>query len=141
MELAYSQTLGFLPVVFAGTNVNIAYTRSYANQRRNNLSPHRLTSRLGYAYRRFNGSMGMVWRDDSPDGIYGRYKAAITQFDLSMSWTFSQRYAMYLQGRNITGVPVIWYESAPGTPEGVNPALRNFQEYGANWVLGFKATF
>jgi LysR family glycine cleavage system transcriptional activator len=26
-------------------------------------------------------------------------------------------------------------------PEGVNPALRNFQEYGANWVLGFKATF
>ena len=142
MELAYNQTLGFLPVIFAGTNVNIAYTRSYANQRRNNLSPHRLTSRLGYAYRRFNGSVGMVWRDDSPDGnIYGRYKAAITQFDLSMSWTFSQRYAMYLQGRNITGVPVIWYESAPGTPEGVNPALRNFQEYGANWVLGFKATF
>jgi hypothetical protein len=36
---------------------------------------------------------------------------------------------------------VIWYESAPGAPEGVNPALRNFQEYGANWVLGFKATF
>lgn len=141
MELAYSQTLGFLPVIFAGTNVNIAYTRSYANQRRNNLAPHRLTSRLGYAYRRFNGSMGMVWIDDRPDGIYGRYRAAITQFDLSMSWTFSQRYAMYLQGRNITGVPVIWYESAPGTPEGVNPALRNFQEYGANWVLGFKATF
>lgn len=141
MELAYNQTLGFLPGPFAGTNVNVAYTRSYASQRRNNLAPHRLTSRLGYALRNFNGSLGMVWRDDSPDGIYGRYKGALTQFDLSLSWKFSARYAMYLQGRNITGVPVVWYESPPGALEGVNPALRVMQEYGANWVLGFKATF
>ena len=32
------------------------------------LAPHRLTSRLGYAYRRFNGQLGMVWIDDRPDG-------------------------------------------------------------------------
>jgi len=141
LEFSYQQTLGFLPGPLAGTNVNITYTRSYASQRRNELAPHRLTSRLGYALRNFNGSLGMVWRDDSPNGIYGRYRGAITQFDLALSWKFSQRYAMYVQGRNITGVPVVWYESPPGSVEGVNPALRQMQEYGANWVLGFKATF
>jgi len=141
LEFSYQQTLGFLPGPLAGTNVNVAYTRSYSSQRRRDLAPHRLTSRLGYALRNFNGSLGMVWRDDSPDGIYGRYRGAINQFDLALSWKFSQRYAMYVQGRNITGVPVVWYESPPGSVEGVNPSLRQMQEYGANWVLGFKATF
>ncbi len=141
LEFSYQQTLGFLPGPLAGTNFNVAYTRSYASQRRNDLAPHRISSRLGYALRNFNGSLGMVWRDDSPNGIYGRYKGALTQFDLALSWKFSQRYAMYVQGRNITGAPVVWYESPPGSVEGVNPALRVMQKYGANWVLGFKATF
>ncbi len=141
MELSYNQTLGFLPDVFRGTNVNLAYTRSYASARRNNLAPHRLTSRLGYAYRRFNGSIGMVWRDDSPDGIYGRYKGALTQFDLALTWKLSARYSVYVQGRNITNVPVLWYESPPGVVQGQNSALRVLQEYGANWVFGVKGTF
>lgn len=141
MEAAYNQTLGFLPELYRGISVNIAYTRSYASQRRNNLSPHRVTTRLGYAYRRFNGSLGMVWRDDSPDGIYGRYKGALTQFDLSASWKLSNRYSMYVQGRNITGKPVLWYESPPGAVQGQNPALRVMQEYGANWVFGLRGTF
>ncbi|MBL9188744.1 MAG: TonB-dependent receptor [Opitutaceae bacterium] len=141
MELAYNQTLGFLPELFRGTNVNIAYTRTYASQRRNNLAPHRVSTRLGYAYRRFNGSIGMVWRDDSPDGIYGRYKGALTQFDLAATWKLSNRYSVYVQGRNITGKPVLWYESPPGVAEGVSPHLRVMQEYGANWVIGLRGTF
>jgi hypothetical protein len=141
MEFSYNQTLGFLPELFRGTNVNVSYTRSYASQRRNNLAPHRVSSRLGYAYRKFNGSIGMVWRDDSPDGIYGRYRGAITQFDVSASWKLSSRYSTYVQGRNITGVPVVWYESPPGSVEGKNPALRQMQEYGANWVWGIRGTF
>src|SRR5207248_2524372 len=72
MEIAYNQTLGFLPLEkLRGINVNLAYTRSYASQRRNNLAPHRLTSRLGYNYRRLSATLGMVYRDRSPDGVYG----------------------------------------------------------------------
>jgi len=144
MELSYQQTMGFLPSEYLrGINVNLAYTRSYASQRRSNLSPHRLTSRLGYAYRRFNGSLGMVWRDDSPDGYnpVTRYKREITQFDLSLTWKLSQRYSIYVQGRNITGRPVIWMESPPNAEMGVEPALRQMQEYGANWVFGCRGTF
>ncbi len=143
MEIVYQQTLGFLPELFRGTNVNIAYTRSYASSRRSNLSPHRLTSRLGYAYKRFNGTLGMVWRDDSPDGVnnYGRYKSSLTQFDLSLNWKFSNRLQLYVQGRNITGQPVKWYYSPPGVDEGVSPHLYRMQEYGANWVFGIKGTF
>ena len=140
LELSYNQTLGFLPEKFRGTSFNFAYTRSYADQRRSNLAPHRLSSRLGYSYRRFNGSLGMIWRDDSPDGYnpITRFKREITQFDLSLNWRFSGRYSMYVQGRNITGRPVLWMESPPNTVMGTDPALRQMQEYGANWVLGFR---
>ena len=52
------------------------------------------------------------------------------------------RYAtLYVQGRNITGKPVIWYESPAGQPEGTSPILRQYQEYGANWVFGVKGQF
>ena len=141
MEVAYNQTLGFLNEKFRGTSLNFAYTRSYASQRRNNLSPHRFTTRLGYAYRKFNGSIGMVYRDRSPDGIYGRYKEELTQFDLSLTWKLTNRYSMYVQGRNITGKPVKWMESGPNDVEGVNPSLRVMQEYGANWVFGVRGMF
>jgi len=141
MEIAYNQTLGFLNEKLRGTSVNVAYTRSYASQRRNNLAPHRLTSRLGYAYRKFNGSLGMVYRDRSPDGIYGRYKERLTQFDLALTWKLTNRYSMYVQGRNITGKPVKWMESGPAEVEGVNPSLRVMQEYGANWVFGVRGQF
>jgi len=141
MELSYNQTLGFLPEKLRGTSVNFAYTRSYASQRRNNLSPHRFTSRLGYAYRKFNGSIGMVYRDRSPDGIYRRYKEELTQFDLSLTWKLTPRYSMYVQGRNITGKPVKWMESPSNVDEGVTPALRVMQEYGANWVFGVRGQF
>ncbi|MGH7945622.1 MAG: TonB-dependent receptor domain-containing protein, partial [Opitutaceae bacterium] len=143
MELVYNQTLGFLPELFRGTNVNITYSRSYASQRRNNLTPHLLSSRLGYAYRRFNGAIGMVWRGDAPDesSVYGRYRGEATQFDLSANWKLTNRYTIHVQGRNITGVPVEFYESPPGVVEGRSPALRQFREFGANWVFGVKATF
>ncbi len=141
LEFSYNQTLGFLPEKFRGTSVNVSYTRSYASARRNGLAPHRLTSRLGYAYRRFNGSLGMVWIDDRPDGNYGRYRPEQTQFDLSLTWKFTNRYSAYIQGRNITNQPVKWMESPPGAIEGESPALRQFQEYGANWVFGVRATY
>ncbi len=141
MEFSYRQTLGFLPEKFRGTSVNVAYTRSYQSARRNGLAPHRITSRLGYAYRRFNGSLGMVWLDDRPDGIYGRFRPEQTQFDLSVTWKLTSRLSAYVQGRNITNQPVKWMESPPGAIEGESPALRQFQEYGANWVFGIRGNF
>ena len=144
MEVAYWQTLGFLPEKLRGTSVNVAYTRSYASARRSGLAPHRLTSRLGYAYRRFNGSLGMVWIDDRPDGgdsNYGRYRPEHTTFDLNLSWRFTNRLQLYVQGRNITNQPQKWYDTPPGYVEGTYPVLRQFQEYGANWVFGVKGAF
>jgi outer membrane receptor protein involved in Fe transport len=144
MEIAYNQTLGFLRSEYLrGTSFNVAYTRSYASQRRSNLAPHRATSRLGYAYRKFNGSLGMVWRDNSPDttNVLGRYKERLTQFDLSLNWKLTRRYTLYVQGRNITGKPVKWLESPPDTPMGTTPSLRAMQEYGANWVFGLRGQF
>jgi hypothetical protein len=85
LEFSYQQTMGFLPDKFRGTSFNVAYTRSYASARRNGLAPHRLSTRLGYAYRRFNGSLGMVWIDRRPDGNYGFYRPEQTQFDTSLN--------------------------------------------------------
>jgi len=141
LEFSYQQTLGFLPDRWRGTSCNLAYTRSYANSRRNGMAPHRITSRLGYAYRRFNGSLGMVWIDDRPDGNYGFFRSEQTQFDTSLNWRLSGRLSLYVQGRNITNQPVKWFVSPPGVIEGKDAPLRQYQEYGANWVFGVKGQF
>jgi len=143
MDLAYNQTLGFLPSEYLrGLNLNVAYSRAYADRRRANLAPHRVSSRLGYAYRRFSGSIGMVWRPDTPDSTtYGQYQGEITQFDVSLNWRINPRLTLYTQVRNITGKPVLWYHTPPGVVEGEQRALRQLQEYGANWVFGLKGMF
>ena len=141
MEVAYNQTLGFLPEQFRGTSFNLAYTRAYASSRRGGLAPHRLTSRLGYAYHRFNGQLGMVWIDRRPESEYGRYRPAHTTFDLNLNWRLNSHATIYVQGRNITGQPQKWYQSPQTLPEGTNAVIRQYQEYGSNWVFGVKGTF
>ena len=89
-DIAYNQTLGFLPPLLRGTSVNVSYARTYASQRRNGLAPHRVSGRLGYAYRRFNGSLGAVWIGERPDGVYGRYREAVAQFDTSLNWKLTR---------------------------------------------------
>jgi hypothetical protein len=143
MEASYNQALGFLPSEYLrGLNFNVSYTRAYADRRRSNLAPHRVSSRLGYAYKKFNGSVGMVWRPDTPDSTtYGQYQGAITQFDVSLSWRVARNTTLYTQVRNITGRPVLWYHTPPGVVEGQQRALRQLQEYGANWVFGVRGQF
>jgi TonB-dependent receptor len=143
MDIAYNQTLGFLPAdVLRGLNFNVSYSRAYANMRRANLARHRLSSRLGYAYKRFNGSLGMVWRPDTPDsGTYGQFMGELTQFDLSLNWRLTRRTTLYTQVRNVTGRPVTWFHTPPGVVEGQQRALRQMQEYGANWVFGVRGQF
>jgi len=143
MDLAYNQTLGFLPSEYLrGINFNVAYSRAYADRRRANLAPQRVSSRLGYAYRKFNGSIGMVWRPETPDSTtYGQYQGEITQFDVSLNWRLNRYATFYTQIRNLTGKPVLWYHTPPGVPEGQQRALRQLQEYGTNWVFGVRGQF
>jgi iron complex outermembrane receptor protein len=142
-DLAYNQTLGFLPSEYLrGLNFNVAFSRAYADRRRANLAPYRVSSRLGYAFRKFNGSVGMVWRPDTPDSTtYGQYQGEITQFDVSLTWRLTRNMSLYTQIRNLTGKPVLWYHTPPGVVEGEQRALRSLQEYGANWVFGVRGNF
>ena len=141
LELSYNQTLGFLPELFRGTSVNLSYSRTYASQRRNGMAPHRVSGRLGYAYKKFNGSLGGVFTDERPDGVYGRFREAVLQFDTSLNWKLTRRATLYVQGRNITGEPLRWFDTPPGVAERRQRILRQYQEYGANWNFGVKGTF
>ena len=143
MDFAYNQTLGFLPSEYLrGINYSVNYSRSYADQRRSGLAPHRITSRLGYAYKRFNGTFGLIWIDDKPEsGTYGRYFSENTKYDLTLSWRLTRYATLYVQGRNITNRRDRWYQTPPGNTEGENAYLRSTEEYGANWVFGVKGTF
>ncbi len=141
LELSYNQTLGFLPEILRGTSVNLSYSRTYASQRRNGMAPHRVSGRLGYAYKRFNGSIGGVYTEERPDGVYGRFREAVAQFDTSLNWKLTRRTTLYVQGRNITGQPLKWFDTPPGVAERRQRILRQYQEYGANWNFGIKGTF
>jgi iron complex outermembrane receptor protein len=141
LELSYQQTLGFLPDLLRGTSVNLSYARTTASQRRNGLAPHRISGRLGYAYRRFNGSIGGVFTDERPDGVYGRFREAVVQFDTSLNWRLTPKVSLYIQGRNITGQPLRWFDTPPNVAERRQRVLRVYQEYGANWNFGMKGTF
>ena len=109
--------------------------------RRNGLAPHRITSRLGYAYKKFKGSLGGVFTDERPDGVYGRFREAVLQFDTSLNWKLTRRATLYVQGRNITGEPLRWFDTSTGVAERRQRILRQYQEYGANWNFGVKGTF
>lgn len=143
LDFNYNQTLGFLPSEYLrGISVGGTYARSYANQRRNNLAPHRATARIGYNYRRFNGSVGAIWIDDKPiDGVYGRVMGAMTKLDISATWKLNRYASLYVQIRNPTNQKDLFYESPPGVQEGKQKHLRKMEEYGDNWVFGIKGSF
>lgn len=144
MDVAYNQTLGFLPSEYLrGISVGLNYSRAYVNVRRAGIAPHRATGRLGYAYKRFNGSLGVVWIDDRANDTsnYGRYFGASTKADLTLNWRLTRYSSLYVQGRNISNVKDMWYESPPGVQEGKQSYLRGMEEYGANWVFGVKGQF
>ena len=146
MDWNYNQTLGFLPGEYLrGISVGVTYSRSYANMRRSGVAPHRLTSRLGYAYKRFNGSLGIIWADDKPQGTgtnnYGRYFGAITKIDCSLNFRLNRYATIYAQGRNITDTYDLSYLSPPGVQETKQGVLRHMEHYGSNWVFGVKGQF
>jgi iron complex outermembrane receptor protein len=147
LDLNYNQTLGFLPSEYLrGISIGGTYTRSYANQRRRNLAPHRVSARLGWTFRNFSTSVGGIWVDDRPNdngtANYGRYWGAMTKLDLSASYRINKYVTLYMQARNPTNQKDLYYETAPGLQEGKGAKyLRNMEEYGDNWVFGVKGQF
>lgn len=146
LDLNYNQTLGFLPSEYLrGINIGTTLSRSYANMRRNGVAPWRFTGRLGYAYQRFNGSVGVIWADDKPQGTgtnnYGRYFGSLTKIDLSLNFRISRYATLFVQGRNISNTPDIVYQSPPGVQETKQGVLRRMEQYGANWNFGVKGQF
>jgi TonB-dependent receptor len=142
-DFNYNQTLGFLPSEYLrGISIGGTYSRSYANQRRNQLAPHRATARLGYSFRNFSCSVGGIWIDDRPiDGVYGRVWGAMTKLDLSANYKLNRYVSLYMQARNPTNQKDLRYESAPGVQEGKQKYLRAMEAYGDNWVFGIKGQF
>jgi iron complex outermembrane recepter protein len=142
-DFNYNQTLGFLPSEYLrGISIGGTYSRSYANQRRQKLAPNRVTARLGYTYRRFSTSIGMIWIDDRPiDSVYGRIWGAMTKLDLSATFKLNKYATLFMQARNPTNQKDLFYESPPGVQEGKQRTLRKQEEYGDNWVFGIKGMF
>jgi iron complex outermembrane receptor protein len=142
LDLNYNQTLGFLPTAYLrGISLGANLSRTYVNVRRNNVAPWRATARLGYSYKRFNGSFGLVHVKDKPSGNYGQFFGEITKYDLSASFRLTKWASLYVQGRNISNVKDMWYQSPPGVTEGEQRALRQINAFGANWVFGLKGQF
>jgi iron complex outermembrane recepter protein len=141
LEIGYSQSLPFQSEYLRGTTVNLSYTRSYADVRRNNLLPHRFTSSLGYSYKRFRGRLGVVWRDDTPETDWFRYRRHDTKVDLGGEFRLTRWASLFFQGRNIFNDGQTWMETPPGNPEGQGAAIRVYENYGANWNFGIKGTF
>jgi iron complex outermembrane receptor protein len=143
LDFNYQQTLGFLPSIYLkGLGVGATYSRSYANQRRNFLAPHRATASLSYTYKRFSGRVGGIWIDDRPvDSVYGRVWGAMTKLDISATWKLTRYASLYVQVRNPTNQKDLYYESPPGTQEGKGKVLRRMEAYGDNWVFGVKGSF
>lgn len=145
LEVAYGQTLPFRSELLRSITVNASYSRSYASQRRNNLTPHRFATSVGYRYRNFSTRIGVVWRGDTDLGStaadYGRYRLHDTLIDLSAEYRLSRGFSIYAQGRNIFDVGQTLMDTPSGLRQGQSAISSQYQSYGALWSFGIKGTF
>jgi iron complex outermembrane receptor protein len=140
LELGYNQQLAFLPGILNSTSVNLSYSRSYANQWRPGVVPHKVTAGVGWNYQRLNLRLGAIWQDDTPlTTLFGRYQRQNVKLDLSGGVRLTRRMSLFVQGRNIFNEPQELYEGDPirGTPA----ALYRYGNYGTSWVFGVKGNF
>ena len=139
-ELGYSRQLTFLPGVLRNTNLNLSYTRNYANQYFPGVSPHKGTASLGWSYKRLSLRVGGVWQDDTPfTTVFGRYQRHNIKLDLSGGVKVTSRVSMFFQGRNILNDPTLLYEGDP--TRGIPAALYRYGNFGVSWSLGVRGNF
>jgi outer membrane receptor protein involved in Fe transport len=140
LELGYNQQLSFLPGVLRGTNVNLSYTRNYANQYFAGVMPHKATASIAWSYRRVSLRVGAVWQDDTPfTTTYGRYQPANLKIDLSGGVKLTARTSLFFAGRNIFNDPTLLYEGDP--TRNVPAALYRYGNYGVSWSVGVRGSF
>lgn len=141
-EVAYNQQLSFLPGVFRSTNVNVSYSRNYANQLFPGVTPKKVSGALGWSYNRLNLRLGVVWQDDTPTYAVnlGRYQRHNVKLDFSGGYKLTSRLSLFFQGRNILNDPNLIFEGDPTKPS-VTPMLYRYGNYGVSWVVGIKGNF
>jgi TonB-dependent receptor len=140
MELGYSQQLAFLPGPLRGTSVNLSYSRSYANQWRPGVVPHKVTGGIGWSHGRVNVRLGAIWQDDTPlTTLFGRFQRHNFKLDLSGGVRLTRQMSLFVQGRNILNEPQELYEGDP--VRGIPAALYRYGNYGTSWVFGIKGNF
>lgn len=140
LEIGYTQHLTFLPAMFRGTSVNLAYSRSYANLRRPGLIPHKVSSSIGWTYRRLNLRLSGIWQDDAQwTSTTGRFQRHNVKFDLNAAFRINPQLSLFAQGRNILNEPRTQYDPNPNTELG--PVLQGMFNYGVSWVFGVKGNF
>jgi iron complex outermembrane recepter protein len=140
LEIGYNQQLSFLPGPFRNTNVNLAYSRSYANLRRPGLIPHKVSGSVAWNYWRVNLRLSGIWMDDAQwTSTVGRFQRANVKFDLNAVFRLTNRLSLFAQGRNILNEPRTQYDPVPGTD--LPPVLQGMFNYGVSWVFGIKGNF
>ena len=140
MELGYTQQLSFLPGPFRNTNLNLSYSRSYANQRRPGLIPHKVSGSLAWNIWRVNLRLSGIWQDDAQwTSTIGRFQRHNVKFDLNAVLRLTERISLFAQGRNILNEPRTQYDPNPGT--NLPPVLQGMFNYGVSWVFGVKGSF
>jgi iron complex outermembrane recepter protein len=140
MELGYNQQLSFLPGPFKGTNLNLSYTRSYANLRRPGVVPHKVSASVGWNYWRVNLRVSALWQDDAQwTTTVGRFQRHWTRYDLNAGFRLTNRVSLFAQGRNVLNSPRTQYDPNPGT--NLPPVLQAMFNYGVSWVFGIKGNF
>ena len=140
LELGYNQQLSFLPGPFRNTNVNVSYSRSYANLRRPGLIPHKISGSVAWNVWRVNLRLSSIWQDDAQwTTTVGRFQRHNVKFDLNAAFRLTNRMSLFAQGRNILNEPRTQYDLNPGT--NLPPVLQGMFNYGVSWVFGIKGNF
>lgn len=140
LELGYNQQLSFLPGVFRNTNLSLSYSRSYANQRRPGLLPHKFSGSVAWNIWRVNLRLSGIWQDDAQwTTTIGRFQRHNFKMDLNAVLRLTNRISLFAQGRNIFNEPRTQYDPNPGT--NLPPVLQGMFNYGVSWVFGVKGTF
>ena len=138
LELAYRQSLSFLPGILQGTSVFANYTRTYADGRRPGLTPHVVSGGVDWRYKRLGFGLKGVWSDDAPwTSTDGRYRPAVLKLDGSIDVRLADGVTAFIQVRNLTNEDHVIVEAI-----GDNiPVVWRRENYGSNTVIGVRGTF
>jgi len=141
LELGYNQALSFLPGVLRGLNVNLAYTRNYANVIRLGVVPHLASANLGWTWQRYTLRFGAVSTSMTPwQGAGEAWQEPSIKYDLGGSFRLSKYAILFFQGRNITNETKLTLASQTDV-RGEAPYLFSASNFGANWLFGVKGSF